>query len=229
MTRDAFSALPFGLPADFDWHLVRSKRDAERLMFRIPNADRGCAAYALHEHRDAVGTAIAYHGIMQAWDHDPHEVVTAFGSVDEFATAIHNAAPPIKRSRRLTCWRGVVVEHANPAQAALGLSWTRSRDIACWFATEYYGVGDRPGVRSFVFEALVEPITILAFHNGRQEQEVLLDPCTLDFNATITIDGTSIRREELTADALPSADALAIWRKLGARYEARKRLQAPAA
>ena len=49
------------------------------------------------------------------------------------------------------------------------LAWTRSMDIAVWFAQRY----DRGGS---VYEATVEPCDVLGMFDGRGEQEVVIDP-----------------------------------------------------
>lgn len=102
------------------------------------------------------------------------------------------------------------------------MSWTRSRDIACWFATTYRNRAKLPGVRPFVFTVQLLPSDILAFHDGRKEQEALVDLAALE-GADIMVDGTTILTHDLTADSTPPATALADWRAAGERYEARKR------
>ena len=58
------------------------------------------------------------------------------------ASALREVAPPLKRERPLRVWRGILVHDTdhNPASAAIGLSWSTSFDIACWFATERAGM-----------------------------------------------------------------------------------------
>ena len=62
-----------GLPADFDYGVVRSVVDAKTLILVLPNCDRGRAAVELHRNRDLIGAATAYSGIIVAWDHDHRE------------------------------------------------------------------------------------------------------------------------------------------------------------
>jgi hypothetical protein len=51
--------LPFGLPEDFDYSLVRTADDAVDLIITLPNRDRGRAAVGLHKHRHVVGHRVA--------------------------------------------------------------------------------------------------------------------------------------------------------------------------
>lgn len=66
---------------------------------------------------------------------------------------------------------------------------------------------------------MLEPYMILATHDGRGEQEVLVDPLQLG-NADITVDGTTTRLWELEDDSTAPVAALADWRAAGARYQA---------
>lgn len=66
----------------------------------------------------------------------------------------------------ITVFRGTLPEWVE------GMSWTRSMDIAVWFAQRF----DRKGV---VYTCEAEPTDILAMFDGRGEQEVVLDPSTI--------------------------------------------------
>ena len=44
-----------GLPADFDYGVIRSADDARSLILMLPSHDRGMAARGLHDHRWLVG------------------------------------------------------------------------------------------------------------------------------------------------------------------------------
>jgi hypothetical protein len=142
--------LPFGLPDDFNFDLICTKGDVLSMMAALSNADRGEAARKLYERRDRLGPALAYAALMDAWDHNDREQVEAFETLDAFAAALREVAPPIKRQRPLRVWRGIAVRDGHPGQAAIGLSWTRSRDIACWFATRYQRRADLPGIKNSV-------------------------------------------------------------------------------
>ena len=205
----------FVLPDDFDFDVIRSRDDVAAL-FTIPNGHRGIAARALYERRDRIGHELVYAAIMYAWEHDYCELIDAFESVSGFpcfglATSLSKVAPKIKRKRRLRVWRGIAVREADPSEAAIGFSWTRSRDVACWFATTYPNRADLPGSRPFVFTTMLDPYMILATHDGRGEQEVLVDPLRLEEDA-ITVDGTTTRLWELEDDSTAPVGALADWR-----------------
>jgi hypothetical protein len=133
--------------------------------------------------------------------------VEAFGTADDFADALCKVAPPIKRQRRIRVWRGVKVRDASPADAAIGLSWTRNRDIACWFATRR----EVTGVRAFVFETVLEPEQIIVFYNGRREQEVIVNLARFELG-DVWVEGTNLYAIELDVDDAPPGTALADWR-----------------
>lgn len=123
--------LPCGLPRNFDYSVLRTAGDARAMMFALPNRDRGNAAVGLYENRHLIGDDVAYHGMMSAWDHDDGWVASAFGGEQWFAECLADVAPPLKLKNPVRLWRGVAVEKGeDPAGAAFGVSWTRSRHIA---------------------------------------------------------------------------------------------------
>jgi hypothetical protein len=108
----------------------------------------------------------------------------------------------------------------HPMDAAVGLSWTRNRDIACWFAMRFSEVS---GVRPFVFETYVGPEEIVTFYDGRREAEVIVDTVPLDMN-WIMVDGTSIRHDFLEIDSSAPAERLADWSAAAQRHTDSKRM-----
>ena len=62
-------------------------------------------------------------------------------------------------------YRGVAVER-NPN----GLSWTPSQKIAIWFAHRF----DRMGEQGYVKKGLVQKDCVLAYFNGRDEEEIVV-------------------------------------------------------
>jgi len=52
------TSLVGGLPADFDYGMIRSADDARSLIPTLPGHDRGAAARGLHGHRWLVGTML---------------------------------------------------------------------------------------------------------------------------------------------------------------------------
>ena len=97
------------------------------------------------------------------------------------------------------------------------MSWTRSRAIACWFATRFAG---RPDDRCFVFQVLVHPETVLVLWKEPKEQEVIIDPAILHKHI-IRVDGSN-----MTVDDLPYRvpnELANRWRLAGDRYERRKK------
>ena len=66
----------------------------------------------------------------------------------------------------VTVYRGVTSYNAKNIKA---LSWTLDRDTAEWFAHRF-------GEEGTVYEAQISKEHILAFFNGRNESEVVVDP-----------------------------------------------------
>jgi hypothetical protein len=213
--------LPFGLPENFDYGVMRTASDAVSFMGTLPNRDRGRAAVGLHKHRHVVGHRVAHAGMMAAWDHDHEEMHKAFGGLLRLADALRDVAPPITRTKRLRVWRGIIVDKGNPSDAVIGLSWTRNRDVACWFAMRWHG--RNPALRPFVFEMIVEPPEIIAFHNGRSEFEAIIHPTAIDADFTCWIEGENSSVDQLDGRA-PDA-AVERWRRSFERYEHDKNTQ----
>jgi hypothetical protein len=208
--------LPFGLPNDFDYSLIRTADDALSFMVTLPNRDRGHAAVGLHKHRHVVGRRAAYAGMMAAWDHDHEELHEAFDNdLLRLADALRGVAPPITRENRLRVWRGVIVDKGDPSDAVMGLSWTRNRDVACWFAMRWHG--RNPALRPFVFEMVVEPTQIIAFHNGRSEFEAIIHPTAIDPDSTCWVEGENSLVDQL--DGRAPDTAVERWRRAFERYE----------
>lgn len=70
----------------------------------------------------------------------------------------------------VTVYRGVTSYNAKNIKA---LSWTLDRDTAEWFAHRF-------GEEGTVYEAQISKEHILAFFNGRNESEVVVDPKYLE-------------------------------------------------
>lgn len=66
----------------------------------------------------------------------------------------------------------VEVWRAQRPGVATGMAWTSSRDVAVWFADRYRGASK--GCR--VLHGHVPPSQVLAFVDGRDEREVVVDP-----------------------------------------------------
>ena len=211
-----------GLPDDFDYSLIRNAADARWFIFTLRNSDRGKAAVGLHTHRELIGRKAAYAGIMYAWNRDHGAFYNALqGDSRRLAEMLNDVCPPVRRSRRLRIWRGVSIREGGPSDAALGLSWTTDRDVACWFAMRWYmcGVGDQ---RPFVFEAFIEPTAIVALWNGRGEREVIVDPTILEFDTAIWVEGKSSYLEDLDETSQASPEMITQWREGYERYMRRK-------
>lgn len=187
---------------------IRTIADARSAIWRCSNSSRGYVAREIYEQHRSTNPKLAYAALMTAWEHDHGPTVEAFETEDDFAAALREVAPPIKRKRPLRVWRGIYVRDAHPMEAAVGLSWTRDRDIACWFAMRFSEVS---GVRPFVFETYVPPEEIVTFYDGRGEAEVIVDTVPL-YDSWIMVDGTRISHDELGSDSSAPAERLADWR-----------------
>lgn len=172
--------LPFGLPSNFDFDVVRTVGDAATLLFKLPNSHRGEAAKSLYEHRRIGGKRVAYRGLILAWEHDHQELISAFDSEEALAAALREVSPPSRRKKPVRAWRGI-----DNIRGALGMSWTTDRDIACWFAMRQFAYRPTP----CVLVCDLYPQAIVAEHNGRGECELIVDPIELETHAIFLDDG----------------------------------------
>jgi hypothetical protein len=216
-----------GLPPDFDYGVIRSVADAKALILVLPNCDRGQAAVGLHRNRLSIGVGATYLGIMAAWDHDHRETVDAFGSIEQFIGALRDVAPPLdlQAPKHMEIWRGAVVDRDDALRCAIGLSWTRSRSVACWFALHGYVPALQPSLVPVVLHANLDQSAIVAKHKARAEQEVIVDVNRLCLaNGTVSLDGANIslggiRFADFDPDGTAVAQLIARWRLASARYE----------
>lgn len=171
----------------------------------MPNCDRGTAAKALYERWESLGEKVAYSGLIQAWEHDHVEVISAFGGGSEFAQALRTVSASSKSKRLVRAWRGV-----SDLDAAYGVSWTIDRDTACWFAMRHYERHQTP----FVFFCDLSPDAIAAEHNGRNERELLVDPEALVGRVMLDVCGVgaSIEASEMIDHQEVPLSAIADWR-----------------
>jgi hypothetical protein len=90
----------------------------------------------------------------------------AFGSADEFIGVLRNVAPPVQLPpMKLTqIWRGALVNRTTAITDSIGLSWTRSRNIACWFALHEY-VPPPSNLHSHLSCSMPISIDRLSLHN----------------------------------------------------------------
>jgi hypothetical protein len=216
-----------GLPPDFDYGVIRSVADAKALILVLPNCDRGQAAVGLHRNQHSIGVGATYVGIMAAWDHDHRETVDAFGSTEQFIRALRDVAPPLdlQAPKHMEVWRGTVVDRADVLRCSIGLSWTRSRNVACWFALRYYVPVLQPSLVPVVLHANLDQSAIVAKHKARAEQEVIVDVNRLFLaEGTVSLDGANIslcgiRIADFDPDGTAVAKLIARWRLASARYE----------
>ncbi len=188
------SQLPGGLPSKFDYRIVRSIAAAKTLILTLPHCDRGQAAVGLFHHRRLIGHDPVYSGIMVAWDHGHQELVDAFGSSKQFLSALREVTPQTlsSTSGRMDLWRGVVLDKMHALVRGVGLSWSESRDVACWFALRDYVPALQPSLVPVVLRASLDRSAIIVQHNARAEREVIVDPDqTLLVDSKLGLDGVN--------------------------------------
>ena len=139
--------------------------EAESLCFAAPNEYRGLIALA------AFWSGVpnpAYREIMRTvWNHDHGFLLGAVQNDRRLIRRMFRAAAfehPF--SRAITVYRGAA--GVNAVTASKGLSWTTSRDVACWFAYRFQG--DRPPI---VLRATVDAADVVFWDDERNEQEVI--------------------------------------------------------
>jgi hypothetical protein len=216
-----------GLSPNFDYGIVKSVADAKALIFVLPNCDRGQAAVGLHRRRHSIGTGLAYVGIMAAWDRGHRETVDAFGSTQDFISALRDVAPmaDLQTSKHMEVWRGAVVGRNDVLRCSIGLSWTRSRSVACWFALHDYVPALQPFLVPVVLHANLDRSAIVAKYKARAEQEVIVDVNRLLLAENmVSLDGVNIslggvRIADFDPDGTALAPLIARWRPASARYE----------
>ena len=206
-------ALPLGLPENFNFRNIRTVDDAFTFIVTLPNTQRGIAAKLLYEHRHVVSNRVAFRGLMEAWNHDHAWVLSAFGSGIAFAAALREVNPARKSGARLIAWRRV-----DNINAALGLSWTTKRDVACFFAVR------SPKKTPFVFRCELHPDDIVARYNERYEHELIVDPLRIDFDRVTLDDGSKEGFETYACNIISHQDvssaAISDWEVGAERYAA---------
>jgi hypothetical protein len=144
--------------------LSGDKSAATKLSVAAPNEWRGWIAVAAYH----LGTPNPGYQelIRQIWDHD-HQYLLAVEKRSVVRQMMISAQFDHPLSGSMTVFRGVC--GLNLRQAAMGLSWTTSRNVACWFALRFGHIGLHPLVVSADIEA-----TDIIYCEGSGEEEVVL-------------------------------------------------------
>jgi hypothetical protein len=140
-----------------------------RLLLTAPNESRPVVVHYLwlgNAPLPALQTALA-----DAWEHD-HQYMHAYFKPSKLralfkeAGKIPNNLPP-----KVTVWRGGRWHHH---RLVLGLSWTTTRAVACWFAAQWGMIAHRVEPGPLVVRATVDRRRILHASNERCESEVII-------------------------------------------------------
>ena len=150
----------------------------EALFDGEPDAAANLAIAAPNQYRGMVAIAAYYLGtpepafralLSSVWEHDAGYVQEAAGWDYGLVRRMFKAARfEHQISTPTFIYRGVA--GIDTRSACKGISWTTSRDVACWFALRA-AYGNR---RPLVIATVVQPENIIFFSNERQEREVIL-------------------------------------------------------
>jgi hypothetical protein len=106
--------------------------------------------------------------IRHVWNHDHDQLLAAVrhrGVIRQMMKAAEFDHP---FTGRVTVFRGAA--GLSLMNASKGLSWTVSRDVACWFALRF----SRNDCKPMVLRANIDAVDIVFWDNSRHEQEVVL-------------------------------------------------------
>ncbi len=144
----------------------------EVAMVVLPNRHRGLVAVGrLHEGAPAEVLRAA---VEMVWEKDYAELWKACGTSIPVVAKIFRAAEFDKDHlpKSLDIWRGGVVPPGGDwHDVAFGISWTRNRDTACWFAVCHWG--NRIKGEPVVLKQPIERRYVLAHFTGRGEDEIV--------------------------------------------------------
>jgi len=141
---------------------------ASSLVYAAPNDWRGHIALCAYW----IGLPNpAYREIMDnVWNHDHWQLKNvAPGGTRQIRRMMASAEFPIPLKGDVTIYRGAA--GVTPAKAVKGLSWTTSREVACWFA---YNWVSRRYANKLVLTATVSASDIIYWSNDCDEREVVL-------------------------------------------------------
>lgn len=160
---------PFAKPfmeATFSGH---DPEAARHLVSAAPNEWRGQIALCAYW----IGLPNpAYREIMDSvWIHDHWQLRSAVarGGLPQIRRMMASAEFPVPLMGDVTIYRGAA--DVAPPVAVKGLSWTTSREVACWFAFHWIS---RTDANRFVLTATVRASDMIYWSNNRDEHEVLL-------------------------------------------------------
>lgn len=163
--------LASGLPSYAKSHLIAGLsgdiNSALNLCVRAPNHWRGLIALAAFY----LGTPNpGYQEIVRSvWNHDhTHFVNAAGGRPGLVRRMMKEGRFDHPHSGQLSIFRGV--SWIGMSAATRGLSWTTSRDVACWFARRFANETHQ----QIVLTANIDSSEIVFYDNERSEHEVVL-------------------------------------------------------
>lgn len=139
-----------------------------RLLFAAPNKSRPLVVDYLW--LDNAPLPALQTALTEAWEHDHHYMHAYFRPPELRALFKEAGKVPDNLPPKVTVWRGGRWHHH---RLVLGLSWTTSRAVACWFATKWGAIAHR-AEGPLVVRATVDRRRILHASNERCESEVVI-------------------------------------------------------
>jgi hypothetical protein len=140
---------------------------ATSLMCSAPNEDRGDIVSAFYEL--SVPTDVFRVALTSAWDHDHTSLFDAVGrdprKLNKFFR--HADFETDHLPSKFTIYRG---GYGDLSEQSYGISWTRNRDCACWFAMRV----NAPTKPPIVLKREVMRRSVLAHINTRKEDEIVV-------------------------------------------------------
>ncbi len=170
---------------------------AASLIFAAGNAQRGEVVKCLW-YLD-VTDAVLRSALDDAWNHDHAHVWNAL-HLDKLGRVFKAANFPVDHlPEEFTIWRGTRLK---PGDFDIGISWTRNRDIACWFAYRFRSVaaGD-----PLVLRRTVRRDDVLAHIEGRREDEIIVMPARYEVDSNVEDWERSAKRYQAEKEARQKA------------------------
>ena len=146
--------------------------NVEEALVVLSNEERGRFVVGLFD--EGVPADVLRAAVESAWNHDYTVLWEACGASISVVRELFRAAKFDKSRlpKSLEIWRGGVIPPGGHwHDVAFGISWTRNRDAACWFAIHYWGT--RFDGEPVVLKRTIERRYVLAHITSRDENEIV--------------------------------------------------------